>query len=313
MKTFSSTRRALFGVLVALPSLILVSWPQSHISNASSGKLATVDSSKVLLKGLVYDRDYLTLEFLGFNSKSEGVFNIDNSKNGRFILVTPSGMVKRNFLSPKYDFGNTRLSSDGKVIFTTGNLWAQGLAGFLNNLVCLDATTLQEKKRIYVNRSRANVFRASPLFQDKVIVPLLEWTWSAELKDYVNDYTKGCRIEVWDWKKAKRERSLLYPQAPGAAAITFSPDGKYIACIFKDQDKERFTPFGVLDILDARTGKTTWHIVGRPKQPLRLPFAFIRPHQMVCSNVIYDLDKHTIMPLFPVGNAKAQLVGSIPQ
>ena len=164
------------------------------------------------------------------------------------------------------------------------------------------------------NTSRLNIATPFSVGQDtnQVAIPVIESTWDERLKDYAADYQRGGRVEIWDWVKEKQVGTLRYPNAPGIGDMMFSPDGKVVACTFKDLSIGLYSKFGVLDFLDAKTGAIVWHTSSAKGYEVGYPFAFLSPTKFVSRNSLYDLTTKKAQPFIKDGERR-KFVGSSPR
>lgn len=278
----------------------------------SSEQLSQVDTAESITKGL---NDFAPPVFLGFTAKNEALYLLNDVETGKFFWFDPAtGKKTRELASSRLSFDTCRLSQDGKYVFATDNV--NNLPDgnlYLNDLLILDSQNTKLLKRMKTNKPKVGIFNPCPVNSDvsKISFPVLESTWNAELKDFAGDPERGARIEVWNWKTGRREKALRYSHAPGVADMAFSPDSKYIACLFKSESGA-YDPHGILDIVDGSTGKILWHIRGDKKRPAGYPFTFLSSTQFVCQNVIYNVQAKKFRPLFGSDDRRLKFVGGVP-
>lgn len=113
-------------------------------------------------------------------------------------------------------------------------------------------------------------------------------------------YFTGDRFEWLNLSTGKVDRKLFYQPGRGCDKAVLSPDNKYLACLFTDEHFDlidnKSERSGIVDILDARTGKIVWHIQGTAKNPAGDPLFFISPTQFISSDTIFNIATKTARP-----------------
>ena len=113
---------------------------------------------------------------------------------------------------------------------------------------------------------------------------------------YENDFAFGKDRFVWlNIATGKADKVLPYAHATGASEIRFSPDKKYLMCLFQN-DEDESDHLGIVDVLDPHTGTILWHLQGSTQQPIGNPFFFISPTQFVSSETLFDISTKTARP-----------------
>jgi hypothetical protein len=276
--------------------------------------LSQINIREVILKDR-QEGDYIGVYFTGF-SNNQAVFLLDNAASGIFYWFDPATgrQIRSMPSSARFYVEWCRLSSSGKSVFTTYDTDALPAGKhYLNDLLILDATTLEKRKELSIGQ-RVNLFYPSPVdgSPDEVALPVLEFTWDPERKLFTGDPDRGARIEIWNWVTGRKVKSIPYSHAPGVSDMVFNSDGKSVACLFKSRTKDRFNDRGIMDILDAHTGKTVWHIEGSKEQPVGEPYAFLSPNEFVVQNSIYNTLTKKVVSLFPSDGHFIKFVGNVP-
>ena len=99
-------------------------------------------------------------------------------------------------------------------------------------------------------------------------------------------------------KTGKYDKEFLYLPGRGADKILYSPDQKYLLCLYEDMEFDLVDDCAdrnaIVDVLDAQTGKVLWHIAGTDKKPAGQPLFFVSPTRFVSSDSVYDIQNQSV-------------------
>lgn len=134
--------------------------------------------------------------------------------------------------------------------------------------------------------------------------------------DKSDSYFGHDRFAWLSLQTGKREKVLRYNPARGCDRILFSPDKKYLACLFSDETVESSDDprdlGSIIDILDAKTGKIVWHIQGTDKRPAGEPMFFISPTRLIAYSTVFNIAQKKARPWNAV-NASRRCLAAVPR
>ena len=111
-------------------------------------------------------------------------------------------------------------------------------------------------------------------------------------------YRTKWRYTWLNLKTGKYDKEFLYLPGRGADKILYSPDQKYLLCLYEDMEfdlvDDRVERNAIVDVLDAKTGKVLWHIAGTDKKPAGQPLFFVSPTRFVSSDSVYDIQNKSV-------------------
>lgn len=242
-----------------------------------------------------------------------------NSNVGDIIRwdVSQQKEVGKTPLTKWLDSYDLRLSPDGRLLVTNANNSDQSFlkvrpyrvtALHTSDLTTAGAFDIAEDKDI-----TGYIFL--PDDPEHVVLKVLSIIPFKE-KDGTDNATFGKdRFEWMNLETGKIDKTLSYSHARGCDQVRFSPDKKYLACLFTDEHfdfiDDKTDRYGVVDILDPETGKILWHLQGTAKQPVGYPLFFISPTQFVSSDTLFDIAAKTAKPWSAV-NASRRCVAEVP-
>lgn len=254
--------------------------------------------------------------YVGLINAHQALFVQDNVDRGEIFWVSvDNGKVQKSLKVRTVDLSAISLSGDGKSLLTEENI--QHLSeedDYVHHLQLRSSSNFALLKQFDIGAEKniaqmfPRAYGAHAFSSGRIALSANAVVWSKEMNNYV---LAGERIEIWNVKTGQREKSVPYKHATGLEDLQFSSDDKRIACVFLN-DEEKYLDSGILDILDAKSGKTLWHIDGYAKQPVGWPYFFISPTRFVCSQAIYDLSTKRVQPLVTAGKG-AKCVGNVPQ
>ncbi len=208
--------------------------------------------------------------------------------------VSQGKAVRRAPLTKWIDSYNLRLSLDGRSLVSNN---ARSIVFFPRarsyRITVLRSSDFKTNKAIALKKIEDSV---GYLFlpDDALHVVAKRMTSIGTGKDA---YSALDRFEWMNLSTGNVDKKLYYNPARGCDQIRSSPSKKYLACLFtdeyfdlKDTESERY---GIVDILDARTGKILWHIQGTAKTPAGDPLFFVSPTQFVSSDTIFNIQTKT--------------------
>lgn len=298
----------------------ILTFAGSSLASLSAVATATpVESkaiSKIDLNTIFPKREYS--EYLGLSSGNIAILfsEIDSGDNVGDIVRWDIEKKNAKLKVPLGKWTETMmmtLSPDGKTI-ATSNQRSQKFFPHVKAyyFIGYDASNLKMKMKVKYSENKDD---SGYLFlpDDKKFVVIK----AQMLIPYKGDkyYVKD-RFEWLNIKTGKVEKKLFYNPARGADAIALSSDKKYLVCVFtedtSDYEPERVDRAGVVDVLDAKTGKIVWHLEGTDKKPLGFPFFFVSPTRFVSSDSEVDITKRQIKPL-PLADSSRHYLSGVPR
>ena len=297
------------SMIIYLASLFLITPAECAVSVANNniGKLdleiASSSKDQTLLR-----------QMSGFTNKNTLILvNVEDVSRSKGSVIqqefTTRKIISQLPLSSTVDPYKLSLSPNGNILITCENIAdVSEKIREAHMIKVLDSTNLSILKTIDLGKGH-HIVNISFLngSSDRIIVQLI-----AAIPYKENIFTYGHdRFIVLNLKTGKAEKTISYSRARSVSVPLFSPDGKYLACLFySDDDNDQL---GILDVLDPKTGKILWHIEGSAKQPIGDPFFFISPTRFVSSSRIYDITTKKSSPLIPANDPRLYCLKNVPQ
>jgi len=241
--------------------------------------------------------DY-NVKLLGMDSQSNSFLTLQGINNRRteFLAswnVRRSKTIKKTLLSKWLSAHQMLLSNDGNEIVTDNRhsiLFFPNAKGY--RITSVQALNLKTHWTRNV-RSNENSGIFTPLVgEDQWIAIGIQNMIPFRGKSYFG----RIHFEFASLTTGETKKTLHYGHVGGCNSLVLSSKRKYLLTSFtsKEDDTMDEQPDrqGIVEVLDFRTGKILWHLVGTDKQPVGDPLFFISPTRFVSSDTLFDIATH---------------------
>lgn len=228
--------------------------------------------------------------------------------------ITNKKVVARKPLTKWLDSYDFQMSSNGTTVITNN----QRTIRFFPHVQAYRITALRtsDLKITTAVKLRENETTSGYLFEPSSPQHVVMKVQSIiPFPDKSDSYFGHDRFEWLNLQTGKRDKVLRYNSARGCDKIVFSPDKKYLLCLFQDEtvddsDDPRDLS-SIIDVLDAKTGKVVWHIVGTNKQPTGEPLFFIAPNRFIAYGTVFNISQRKGRPWSAV-NSLRRCLATVP-
>ena len=257
--------------------------------------------------------------FLGIAPNRRALFTIekDEKPNRGYIVswnIDTNKVAQQTPLTKWLSAFNMALSVDGRYLITDNDHISQDFTDAKGyRVTALSTSDFQMKWARPIGKDQnSGIFLPVHGDSQQMIVGIQKMI---PVKGENDAFFGPIHYEFTNLSTAKVEKKLNYEHAGGASSVTASPGKKYLACAFTNNIEETLTREldrkGVVDILDAKSGKILWHLQGSDKQPVGDPLFFISPTRFISAGTVLDIQKRTAHHWSAV-NDKSRCLAAVP-